>query len=216
VLLNGRPRAAGGAVAPEGGDHETVAALLAGDEPTFLALVKRHHRAMIHIARVHLGSQALAEEVAQDAWLAVLRQLRQWSGRGSLRSWIYGIVLNQARSRAVRESRTVFVHTTELPEVESGSGAVATDAARWTDWNPCTSDLWSGESLERREVMETIRVAIERLPPRQRAVMTLRDVAGCDGAEACAALRLSEGNQRVLLHRARTKVRRAVEDYLRS
>jgi RNA polymerase sigma-70 factor (ECF subfamily) len=193
-----------------------VAALLAGDEATYLALVKRHHRAMIHVARLHLGRQALAEEVAQDAWLAVLRQLHQWSGRGSLRGWIYGIVANQARSRAARESRTVPLPEMDLPDVESGSGAVATDCSSWCSWSSSASDPWSGESLERREVLEAIRVAIERLPPRQRAVMTLRDVAGCDGAETCAALRLSEGNQRVLLHRARTKVRRVVEDYLRS
>ena len=216
MLLSGGPRAAGGAVAPDGGDHATVAALLAGDEATFLALVNRHHRAMIHVARLQLGSQALAEEVAQDAWVAVLRHLRQWSGRGSLRSWIYGIVANQARSRAARESRTVPLPETELAELESGSGAVATDTPSWSGWSSSSSDPWSGESLERREVLETIRVAIERLPPRQRAVMTLRDVAGCDGAETCAALRLSEGNQRVLLHRARTRVRRAVEGYLRS
>jgi RNA polymerase sigma-70 factor (ECF subfamily) len=104
----------------------------------------------------------------------------------------------------------------DQPDVESGSGAVATDAPGWSSWSSSSCDPWSGESLERTEVLETIRAAIERLPPRQRAVMSLRDVAGCDGAEACAALRLSEGNQRVLLHRARTKVRRAVEAYLRS
>ena len=197
-------------------DQAVVAALLRKDETAFLALVKRHHRAMIQLARLHLRSEALAEEVAQDCWVVVLRRIGQWTGRGPLRSWILGIVVNQARSMATRESRAIPLSMLEPDSAErcaeASSGACgwqwATDAA--------SVDAWSRDSLERREILDTIRTAIEALPPRQRAVITLRDVAGCDGQEACATLRLSEANQRVLLHRARVKVRSVVETYLRS
>jgi RNA polymerase sigma-70 factor (ECF subfamily) len=210
VLLNGQAELAE--------THATtdLAALLRGDEAAFLTLVKRHHRAMIQLARLHLRNDALAEEVAQDCWIVVLRRLGHWTGRGTLRSWILGIVVNQARSRATQESRTIPFSMLERDGAQSGAGAVS-DGCGWqwaTDVAP--DDAWNRDSLERREILDTIRAAIETLPPRQRAVIELRDVAGCDGQEACAALRLSEANQRVLLHRARTKVRDVVEAYLRS
>lgn len=192
-----------------------VAALLRGDEAAFVALVKRHHRAMIQLARLHLRSEALAEEVAQDCWVVVLRRLGRWNGRGTLRSWIFGIVVNQARARATRESRTVPFSMLEAEDSRCPAGAVAADFS-WRRAPDVSVDPWGRDSLERREMLDTIRAAIEDLPPRQRAVIELRDVAGCDGQEACAALRVSEANQRVLLHRARTKVRSVVERYLQS
>jgi len=194
VLLDGRPKSAGAQATP---DEAVVAALLRGDEATFLALVERHHRAMVHLARSQLGSEALAEEVAQGCWMLVLRQLGQWTGRGSLRSWIFAIVLDEARSRAARESRTVPL---ESDDTEPSLGAAST----------------AGDSHWATDALDAIQTAIEGLPPHQRAVITLRDVAGCDGPEACAALHLSEGNQRVLLHRARMKVRSVVEAHLRN
>jgi len=197
-------------------DGAVVAALLRGDEQAFLSLVQQHHRAMIHLARLHLGNEAFAEEVAQDCWVLVLRRLGQWTGRGSLRSWIFGIVLNQARSRRARESRTVPFSTLESKENGPCSGAVSAGCSwQWAS-DAAAVEAWNPDALERREVLEVIHAAIEGLPPRQRAVIALRDVAGCDGREASAALCLSEGNQRVLLHRARAKVRSAVEDYLRN
>jgi len=196
-------------------DRPVVAALLRGEEAVFLALVKRHHRAMIQLARLHLRSEALAEEVAQDCWLIVLRRLEHWTGRGSLRSWILGIVVNQARTRAARESRTVPLSMFETEDSRCFDGVLAGDCT-WQWATDASVDPWGRDSLERREILDTIRTAIEDLPPRQRAVIELRDVAGCDGQEACAALRVSEANQRVLLHRARTKVRSVVETYLRS
>ena len=213
MLLDGRPQSAGAQATP---DEAVVAALLRGDEATFLALVKRHHPAMVHLARSLLGSEALAEEVAQDCWMLVLRQLGQWTGRGSLRSWIFAIVVNQARSRAARESRTVPLSMLESDDTEHCSGAVSTGGDwRWaTDATPAEASR--PDPLERQETLDAIQTAIEGLPPGQRAVITLRDVAGCDGQEACAALGLSAGNQRVLLHRARMKVRSAVERCLRS
>jgi len=193
-----------------------VAALVRGDEAAFLTLVKRHHRAMIQLARLHLRSEALAEEVAQDCWIIVLRRLGQWRGRGSLRSWIFGIVVNQARSRANRESRTIPLSMLESDGDECCARAVSGGCSWQWAADVAQVDAWGGDSLERRELLDTIRTAIETLPPRQRAVIELRDVAGCDGTEACAALQLSEANQRVLLHRARVKVRNVVEAYLQS
>src|SRR5215469_11505479 len=114
VLLNGRAELA---KTPAASDLAVVAALLRGEETAFLTLVKRHHRAMIRLARLHLRSEALAEEVAQDCWVVVLRRLEQWTGRGSLRSWILGIVINQARSRASRESRTIPLSMLESDEI---------------------------------------------------------------------------------------------------
>ena len=213
MLLNGRAELAGD---QSTSDPAVVAALLRGDEAAFLALVKRHHRAMIQLARLHLRRHALAEEVAQDCWIVVLRRLGQWSGRGSLRSWILGIVVNQARSRATRESRTIPLSMLEPDGAERCAGAISGGSSwRWAT-DRASVDAWSRDSLERREILDTIQTAIEALPPRQRAVIELRDVAGCDGQEACEALRLSEANQRVLLHRARVKVRTVVEAYLRS
>ena len=212
MLLNGRSELA---EANATSDPAVVAALLRGDEAAFVALVERHHRAMIQLARLYLRSEALAEEAAQDCWVVVLRRLGQWTGRGTLRGWILGIVVNQARSRATRESRTIPLSMLEQDDTEQSTGAMSFGSWQWaTDDAP--DDVWSRDSLERREILETIRTAIEALPPRQRAVIELRDVSGCDGAEACAALRLSQANQRVLLHRARVKVRNVVEAYLRS
>jgi len=195
-------------------DQAVAASLLGGDEAALVALVKRHHWAMIGLARLHLQSEALAEEVVQDCWLVILRRLGKWTGRGSLRSWIFGIVANQARSRAVRESRMVPLSTLLPDDSGRGSGRVSTGLAwQWPDVDPV--DIWSQDLVERQEVLDIIRAAIEELPPRQRAVITLRDVSGCDGQEVCAALQVSEANQRVLLHRARSRVRSAVEEYLR-
>ena len=213
VLLNRRSEPA---EAHATRDQPVVGALARGDEAVFLTLVKRHHRAMIQLARLHLRSEALAEEVAQDSWIIVLRRIGQWRGQGSLRSWIFGIVVNQARSRATRESRTIPFSTLEPDGDECCAGAVSVGWSWQWATDVAQADAWSGDSLERREVLDTIRTAIQALPPRQRAVIELRDVAGCDGPEACAALQLSEANQRVLLHRARAKVRNVVEAYLRS
>lgn|SRR5262249_21719698 len=213
MLLNGRAQPA---EAQATSDQAIVAALLQGDEAAFLALVKLHHRAMIQLARLHVRSEAVAEEVAQDCWMLVLHRLGQWTGRGSLRSWIFGIVVNQARSRASRESRTIPLSMLEPHSSQRCAGTISgVGGWQWaTDVAPV--DAWSRDSVERQELLDTIRKAIEALPPRQRAVIALRDVAGCDGPEARVALRLSEANQRVLLHRARMKVRSAVEAYLRS
>jgi RNA polymerase sigma-70 factor (ECF subfamily) len=212
-MLDARLQSAGAQATP---DHGIVAALLRCDESAFLSLVKRHHRTMIQLARLHLRSEDRAEDVVQDCWLIVLRSLKQWTGRGSLRSWIFGIVANQARSRAIRESRTVPLSMLQAPEADPCSGAVPSREGWQWSVDADRADGWSSDSLERREVLDTIWTAIEALPARQRAVITLRDVSGCDGPETCAALGISEVNQRVLLHRARMKVRGAVEAHLRN
>jgi RNA polymerase sigma-70 factor (ECF subfamily) len=205
------------AVAGRAADREVVAALFRRDEATFLALVECHHRSMIHLARRYVCSDAVAEEVAQDAWLALLRKLEQWKGRGSLRSWLYGIVARQARSRAVRESRTVpfssVMPPRDGPAPRLHAGPIPEDCTAWAD-APGSPEAWLEDHVECRELVKMVKVAIETLPPMQRAVITLWDVSGCDGPAACAGLRISEGNRRVLLHRARSRVRKAVGDRL--
>lgn len=200
-------------------DRDLVAAVLAGDEPAFVELVERHHRSMIRVARCHVESDAVAEEVAQDVWAIVLRTIDGWEGRGSLRSWILRIVANQARDRGKRESRTVPFSALES-SAEDGERALDHDLFHPQDHADLTGGFcqapadWRTDLQESREVLSKIQEAIDGLPPMQRAVITLRDVVGCDSDETCAELQVSGANQRVLLHRARRKVRAALDAYL--
>jgi RNA polymerase sigma-70 factor, ECF subfamily len=199
-------------------DQEVVEAVLAGDERAFVQLVERHHQAMIRVARC-VGTQAVAEEVAQDAWVIVLRRLDSWEGRGSLKSWIFRIVANHAQARARHESRTIPFSALE-DSVEEGERTVdehlfhPSGHADFPGGFCKPPEDWRTDRLESREVLDKIREAIDGLPPMQRAVITLRDVAGCDSEEVCAELQVSSANQRVLLHRARRKVRAALDLYL--
>jgi RNA polymerase sigma-70 factor, ECF subfamily len=197
-------------------DRDLVDALLSGDEAAFLSLVESHHGTMIRIARCYVSSQSSAEDVAQEAWTAVLEGLGRWEGRGSLESWIYSIVANQARSRGARESRMVPFSAFGDP-ADDGGAAVGPDRfhpadhPHWPGWFRRPLDEWRPDQLESREILDRIRTAIDALPPAQRAVITMRDVAGRQADEACAALGISDVNQRVLLHRARSRVRAVVE-----
>jgi RNA polymerase sigma-70 factor (ECF subfamily) len=190
-----------------------VEALRAGDEAAFLQLVRQHHAAMVRVATAYVGSRAVAEEVAQEAWIGVLQGLRLFEGRSSLRTWIFRILVNCAKARGVREVRSVPLSSLAdegddgpaVPEerfAESGvwAGHWARPPAEWTD-----------DQLGSAELAALVREGIETLPPAQRQVMTLRDVEGWESAEVCELMGVSEGNQRVLLHRARSKVRALVE-----
>jgi len=198
-------------------DRDLVAAILAGNERAFVQLVERHHRAMIHVARCHVESEAVAEEVAQDVWAIVLGTLDGWEGRGTLRSWIFRIVANQARDRGKRESRTVPFSALEAAAED---GAVDADLFHPQDHADFAGGFcqapadWQTDRLESREMLGRIQEAIDGLPPMQRTVITLRDVVGCGADETCAELQVSGANQRVLLHRARRKVRAALDAYL--
>jgi RNA polymerase sigma-70 factor, ECF subfamily len=200
-------------------DRELVARLLDGDEAAFASLVGRHHAAMVGVAMAYVGGdRAVAEEVAQDAWLGMLRQLGRFEGRASLRTWLFRILVNTAKTRGRQERRSVPFSALVGPD----EPAVAPErfeppGARWAGhWASPPRD-WHGvpeERLESKETTAVVRRAIDGLPQGQRAVIALRDVEGWPATEVCGLLGISEGNQRVLLHRARSRVRRVLERYL--
>lgn len=198
-----------------------VTALKRGSEDAFASLVDLHGAAMLRVARTFVTSRAVAEEVVQETWLRVLRGLPAFEGRSSLRTWIFVILANCARRRAAREARSIPFAA--LLEGEDAGAAVPpeqffpSDHPRWPGCWSTVVDGWSGVPEERllsRETREVLARAIAGLPPGQRAVMTLRDVEGCSADEVCDVLGLTPENQRVLLHRARTRVRARLAPYL--
>jgi RNA polymerase sigma-70 factor, ECF subfamily len=201
-------------------DAALVAALRAGDEAAFIDLVERHHHALVRVARLYVSGSA-AEDVAQETWLALLRGLDGFEGRASLKTWLFRVLVNRARTRAVRDARTVAFSSLVDGEVESFEPAVSADrfqgpGDRWPGhWRvpPANEDL-PEEQLLAAELGAHVRAAVAQLPPAQQAVVTLRDIDGLAAEEVCQLLTLSEANQRVLLHRGRSKVRAALEEYL--
>ncbi len=193
--------------------------LRAGDERAFETVVERHHAVMLAVARSYVKTHAAAEEVVQDAWLGVLQGLDRFQGRSSLRTWIVSIVINIARTRAVRDARTVPFSALDSA---SGQAAVSPDRFRGPDdafpghWNRYPNDWRSlpEEVLVGAETVGAAMRAMDDLPAAQKAVIRMRDVDGWTGEEVCAALNITPGNQRVLLHRARSRVRRALERHL--
>ena len=194
-------------------DRRLVDRVLGGDQEAFVVLVRRHRGPMVQLARCYVRSDALADDITQDAWIAVLKGLHRWEGRGALRSWILSIVANVARARFRQEARTIPFSA--LLADDEGASAVSRTSALEASLpaDPGASSRWR-EPLESRETLGVIRSAIDDLPSAQRAVIVLRDVAGCEAREACTTLRVSEVNQRVLLHRARSRVRAALVEYL--
>jgi RNA polymerase sigma-70 factor, ECF subfamily len=199
-------------------ENELLARLRAGDERAFEALVERNYATMLAVARTYVKSRAVAEEVVQEAWLGVLKGLDRFQGRSSLRTWIMSILVNTAKTRGVREARSV-PYSSLAPEGEES--AVEPERFRGADdpfpghWRAYPGD-WHRlpqEALLERETMQVVLDAIENLPPAQRMVIAMRDIQGCGPEEVCAALDVSEGNQRVLLHRARSRVRDALEKH---
>jgi RNA polymerase sigma-70 factor, ECF subfamily len=197
-------------------EAELLARLRAGDERAFESLVESYHGTMLSVARTYVKTRATAEEVVQEAWLGVLNGLDRFEGRSSLRTWILRILVNTAMTRGARDAR--FVPFSALA-AEGEEAAVDPERFRGADdafpghWNAYPGD-WSTVPEERllgRETIDVVREAIAELPQPQQTVITLRDVVGCSAEEACEALDVSEGNQRVLLHRARSRVREALE-----
>ena len=200
-------------------DTTVVAALRRGDEATFTDLVNAYSASLLRLAQDFVRTRSVAEEVVQETWLAVLNGIDRFEGRSSLKTWVYRILVNKAKTRGVRESRTV-PFSALAPEDDER--AVPEERFRRPD------DLWPGhwasppraldtvpeERLLARETRGRIAEALEALSDSQRVVVTLRDVAGWDSDEVCDALGLSEGNQRVLLHRGRAKLRAALERYI--
>jgi len=198
-------------------DARLVAALRAGDEKSFLALVQSLNAPMLRVASVYVSSRAVAEEVVQEAWLGVLKGLAAFQGRSSLRRWIFGIVTNCARSRGVREARSTPFSAMgpaedDEPAVDPGR-FLPPDHPRWPGHWSQPPTAWAEDQVLNKESLAVVDAAIARLPVNQREVITLRDVLGWTSEEACESLAISEGNQRVLLHRARSKVRAALEKH---
>jgi RNA polymerase sigma-70 factor (ECF subfamily) len=200
---------------------ELLVALRRGDEQAFITLVEIHGASMLRLARVYVRDRAVAEEVVQEAWLGVLGGLERFEGRSSLRTWLLSIVANLARTRAVREARSIPFSALAGAELEVEGPSVPPERFRgpqdrWAGHWATPPEPWSRPEHEllSAETRAQIMIAIDALPERQRQVITLRDVEGCSAAEVCNVLELSETNQRVLLHRARTRVRQALDDYL--
>lgn len=202
-------------------DLRVIQALQAGDESAFALLVDRYRAPMLRVAQMYVSTRAVAEEVVQDAWVGVLRGLDAFEGRSSLRTWIFRILVNTAKTRGQREGRSTPFSSVWAP----GEDEQAVDPDRFfPDDHPSAPRGWSSlparwdaipeERLLGNETLARVREAIDALPPNQREVIRLRDVLGWGSAEVCNALEISETNQRVLLHRARAKVRRALEAYL--
>ena len=208
--------------APAAEDAGLVAALRRGDEAAFMWVVERYHPTLLRLALTYVSDRAVAEEVVQDTWLGVLHGLDGFAGRSSLKTWIVRILINTAKTRAQREARSVPFSSLPDPEADSGEPAVdperfrPPDAAEWPGhWIsfPRNWDEIPEDRLLSREALAQIEQAIQALPANQRAVIRLRDVEGWTSEEACNILGISETNQRVLLHRARSRVRRALERY---
>jgi RNA polymerase sigma-70 factor (ECF subfamily) len=200
-------------IASEVDDAARIAALRAGDERAFGQLVDELSPRMLKMARVYLSNDAAAEDVVQEAWIVVLRSLDRFEGRSALATWILGIVINTARARRAQDARTRPFSSFETDEapVLGAERFLPADHDRWPGHWAIAPIPWPDAALETAEANRTIRDAVAGLSELQRAVMTLRDMVGCTPEETCNALGLSDTNQRVLLHRARTKVRAALE-----
>jgi RNA polymerase sigma-70 factor, ECF subfamily len=198
--------AAGGTLPAMEPDVELLRRLRAGDERAFVTLVERYNGSMLRLAASFVPSRAVAEEVVQETWLAMLRGLAAFEGRSSLKTWLFTILVNRARSTGVRESRTV-------PVADAGP---VVDASRFGPdgaW-VLPPEHWIEEAESRVDAVklnELLRSALDGLPPRQREVVLLRDVEELTSAEVCGVLSISEANQRVLLHRGRGKLRQVLE-----
>lgn len=197
-------------------EANVVAALRCGDEATFERLVERYQNTLLRVAKAYVGSVAVAEEVVQETWLGLLESLDRFEERCSLKTWIFRILLNRAKARGVREARSLPFSAFRMVDTEDDATVDPSvfDAVRhqWTS----IPHSWDGIPEERLLAEEThgqIRRAVEQLPANQQTVISLRDIAGWSSAEVCASLGISEANQRVLLHRARAKVRQALDHY---
>jgi RNA polymerase sigma-70 factor (ECF subfamily) len=192
-------------------DQALIEKLRARDKAAFAALVRELHGGLVRVAMMFVSGRATAEEIAQDTWGNVLASLDRFEGRSSLRTWIFRICTNRAKTMAGRDSRS-----TPFSELE-GPGEAPLDPSRfnaagmWAD----PPDAWTDDTpervLDRAEALKEIQRTLAEMPAMQRAVLTLRDVQGRESVEVCNVLELSESNQRVLLHRARSRVRRALE-----
>jgi len=208
---------------PHQDDPRFLEALRNGDEVAFASLLDQYHGRLLRLAMNFVRGREIAEDVVQETWVGVIEGLDRFEGRSSLKTWIFRILINQAKTRASRENRIVPFSSTENPEDESSESAVDPSrfesAGFWVGHWASAPRSWDNNTPERlllsKESREYINKAIESLPPNQRLIVQLRDIEELDSREVCKILKVSETNQRVLLHRARSKVRQALEEYLK-
>src|SRR4051812_26994408 len=202
----------------ESHEQELVQRLRDGDESAFAELIDTYGATMLRVAQMFVRDRASAEEVVQETWLAVLNGIDGFQARSSLKTWLFRILTNRAKTRGERERRSVpfsAIGEADEPSVDPDRFQVDGDQhpGGWRDF----PQSWEGDPEERLlagEPGRLILATIEKLPPVQRAVITLRDIEGFGAEDVCNVLELSDTNQRVLLHRARSRVRRALEQYL--
>lgn len=200
-------------------DQRIIAGLRAGDDAVFIEMVERYNGSLVRVAMRYVPSRAIAEEVVQDTWIGAIESIDRFEGRSSVKTWLYRILIYRARARGQRERRTIPF--SELEGDESGP-SVPTERFRgsdalWAGHWATPPRRWDGDAEERilaGEAKAVIEAVIAELPPAQREVITLRDLSQFSAAEVCELLDITEANQRVLLHRARSRVRAALEQYL--
>jgi RNA polymerase sigma-70 factor, ECF subfamily len=198
-------------------DQRVVALLRSGDEQAFETLVTRHYATMMAVARTYVKSRAVAEEVVQEAWLGVLQSLDRFEGRSSLKTWIIAILVNKAKTRAQREGRSVPFTALEGDEPAVDPARFRAQSETYTGHWRSSPSSWAGAPDVVTQDRETLRVAmraIAGLTPAQQTVIRMRDLEGSSADEVCSVLDISAANQRVLLHRARSRVRAALEGHL--
>ncbi len=198
-------------------DLVLVERILGGDEEAFTSIVEQYHGMLLRLALAFVSSRAVAEEIVQETWVGVLDGLRAFEGRSSLKTWIFRILANRAKTRGVGERRSIPFSSLADPNDDHDpavdparfqpNGMWAAPPRRWDDDTP-------EKLVMHREALCRLEQAIRDLPPNQRAVLTLRDIEGLDSDEVCNVLEISETNQRVLLHRARSKLRSVLEEYV--
>jgi len=197
-------------------DDQLCIRLRAGDEGAFRALVLRHHAPMVRFALSFVKTKATAEEVVQDTWLAVLNGIDTFEQRSSVTTWLYAILANKARTRGLRDSRTIPF--SELAATDDNDPAVDPgrfdSSGMWIDPPRVWDDMSPERIVAGKELWSHVADVLDGLPPTQRAVITLQDVEGLDGETICTLLQLTDANRRVLLHRARAKVRKVLESLL--
>ncbi|MCI4676079.1 RNA polymerase sigma factor [Candidatus Mycolicibacterium alkanivorans] len=205
------------AAAPD--ETALIAALRARDEAVFAQLVDQHSPALLRVARGYVSSREIAEEVVQETWIALLKGIDKFEGRSSLRTWLFTVMINIAKTRGVRERRG------DDAEIAAFTGGTV-DPARFRPAGQRWAGHWKSSeqpspfpdtpegSVLGRELVDVARAELDKLPERQRQVVTMRDMLGFDSGEVCELLDISVANQRVLLHRGRAAVRKALEDYL--
>jgi len=199
-------------------DTAAIAGLRARDERVFAELMRMYNASLLRVAQIYVATRAVAEDVVQETWIGVLNGIDRFEGRSSLKTWIFRILTNIAKTRGQRERRTVPLSSLERPD---GVPEPAVDPDRFLPLDherapghwAAKPEPWPEERLLAQETLGVVEAAIETLPPAQRAVISLRDLEGWSAEETRNALEITETNQRVLLHRARSKVRQALEDY---